>query len=290
MIDIGFAGAFLGGLFALVSPCSALLLPSFFAYAFDGWGRLIGRTGLFYLGLALVLVPLGAGVGAVGTLVTQYRGLATTVGGVLLIVFGLMAVTGRGFSFLSAGQGSKAAGGAGGNASVLALGAVYGFAGFCSGPLLGAVLTFAIAGGSPVYGGTLMAFYGLGMALPLFVLALFWDRLQLGKRRWLRGREIRIGPLTTHSTSLISGAVFIGVGLLFLFTEGTANLGGLVGVEGQFRLQEWASGVAARVPDFVLPLIAVAGVMAVVVRGVLKRGAGSLRNSTTGVAEEETVG
>lgn len=293
MIDIGFAGAFLGGLFALVSPCSALLLPSFFAYAFDGWGRLIGRTGLFYLGLALVLVPLGAGVGAVGTLVTQYRGLATTLGGVLLIVFGLMAVTGRGFSFLSAGQVSKAAGGgsggARGNASVLALGAVYGFAGFCSGPLLGAVLTFAIAGGSPVYGGTLMAFYGLGMALPLFVLALFWDRLQLGKRRWLRGREVRIGPLITHSTSLISGAVFIGVGLLFLLTDGTANLGGLVGVEGQFRLQEWASGLAARVPDFVLPLLAVAVVLAVLIRGALKRGADSRREGAT-AAEEEAAG
>lgn len=286
MIDIGFAGAFLGGLFALVSPCSALLLPSFFAYAFDGWGRLIGRTGLFYLGLALVLVPLGAGVGAVGTLVTQYRGLATTVGGVLLIGFGLLAVTGRGFSFLPAGQASKAAGGAGGNVSVLALGAVYGFAGFCSGPLLGAVLTFAIAGGSPVYGGTLMAFYGLGMALPLFVLALFWDRLQLGKRRWLRGREIRIGRFTTHSTSLISGAVFIGVGLLFLLTEGTANLGGLVGVEGQFRLQQWASGLAERVPDFVLPLIGAAAVLAVVIRGALKRGASSHQEGAIAVEEE----
>src|SRR5690625_6400600 len=74
MIDIGLAGAFLGGLFALVSPCSALLLPSFFAYAFGGVGKLVARTGLFYVGLALVLIPLGAGVGALGTLVTQYRG------------------------------------------------------------------------------------------------------------------------------------------------------------------------------------------------------------------------
>lgn len=288
MIDVGFAGAFLGGLLALVSPCSALLLPSFFAYAFDGWGRLMGRTGLFYLGLALVLVPLGAGVGAVGTLVTQYRGLVTTLGGVLLIAFGLMAATGRGFAFLSTGQASKVTGGGGGNISVLALGAVYGFAGFCSGPLLGAVLTFAIAGGSPVYGGTLMAFYGLGMALPLFVLALFWDRLQLGKRRWLRGREINIGRFRTHSTSLISGAVFIGVGLLFLLTEGTANLGGLVGVEGQFRLQEWASGLAARVPDFVLPIMAVAVVSAVLIRGLRQRDADSLQERAAAVEEEAT--
>lgn len=254
MIDIGLAGALLGGLFSLVSPCSALLLPSFFAYAFDSVGRLTARTAVFYVGLAVVLIPLGAGVGAIGSLLTQYRGAITTVGGLLLIGFGLLAVLGRGFSLLPSGAPARAAGG-GGYLSVLALGAVYGLAGFCSGPLLGAVLTFAISGGSSFYGGLLMAVYGLGMAAPLFVLALLWSRFELGKKRWLRGREISIGPLSTHTTSLVSGAVFIGVGLLFLFTEGTANLVGLMGVEDQFRLQAWASSWAGRVPDLVLPLL-----------------------------------
>ncbi len=259
MIDVGLAGAFLGGLFALVSPCSALLLPSFFAYAFDGLGRLVGRTALFYLGLALVLVPLGAGVGALGTLVTQYRGALTTVGGLLLIAFGLLAMLGRGFSLLPAAATGRAAGS--GNLAVLALGAVYGFAGFCSGPLLGAVLTFAVTGADPVYGGVLMAFYALGMALPLFALAILWERFQLGKRRWLRGREIRLGPLRTHSTSLVSGLVFVGVGLLFLLTEGTANMGGLMDVDSQFRLQEWGQSIARQVPDFAMPLLLVAAVL-----------------------------
>lgn len=256
MIDIGLAGAFLGGLFALVSPCSALLLPSFFAYAFDGVGRLISRTFLFYVGLALVLVPLGAGVGALGSLVTQHRGTVTLIGGLLLIVMGLLTVSGRGFSFLPAGAQSQAAGEAYGILRILALGAVFGLAGFCSGPLLGAVLTMAVAGGEPIYGGLLMAFYGLGMAVPLFVLALLWNRFRLGEKRWLRGRAVQIGPLRTHSTSLISGLVFIGIGLLFVFTEGTANLGGLIGVDAQFRLQEWAAGWAAQIPDFVFPIIA----------------------------------
>jgi cytochrome c biogenesis protein CcdA len=61
MIDVGYVAAFLGGVLALISPCSALLLPSFFAYAFQQPGRLIARTSLFYLGLALTLVPLGVG-------------------------------------------------------------------------------------------------------------------------------------------------------------------------------------------------------------------------------------
>lgn len=256
MIDIGLAGAFLGGLFALLSPCSALLLPSFFAYAFDGLGRLITRTALFYVGLALVLVPLGAGVGALGNLVTQYRGTVTLIGGLLLIAMGIMTVTGRGFSFLPANTQAQSGSGKSGLGSIIALGAVYGLAGFCSGPLLGAVLTLAVAGGEPVYGGLLMGFYGLGMAMPLFVLALLWNRFKLGEKRWLRGRAVKIGPFTTHSTSLISGIVFIGIGLLFVFTEGTANMGGLMGVETQFRLQEWASGWASSIPDFVFPALA----------------------------------
>ncbi|BAS07616.1 biogenesis protein [Arthrobacter sp. Hiyo4] len=56
---IGYAGAFLGGILTLLSPCSALLLPAFFAYAFSTKTRLVARTALFYLGLLSTLVPLG---------------------------------------------------------------------------------------------------------------------------------------------------------------------------------------------------------------------------------------
>ncbi|MEV7954496.1 cytochrome c biogenesis protein CcdA, partial [Streptomyces sp. NPDC088141] len=31
---------------ALVSPCSALLLPAFFAYSIDSTSRLLARTGI----------------------------------------------------------------------------------------------------------------------------------------------------------------------------------------------------------------------------------------------------
>lgn len=58
---IGYFAALLGGLLALVSPCSALLLPAFFAYSIDSAARLLARTGIFYAGLATTLVPLGAG-------------------------------------------------------------------------------------------------------------------------------------------------------------------------------------------------------------------------------------
>ncbi|WP_346958293.1 hypothetical protein [uncultured Arthrobacter sp.] len=72
-MDIGYAGAFLGGVLTLLSPCSALLLPAFFAYAFATKTRLVARTVLFYAGLLSRLVPLGVFAGVLGSLVTEHR-------------------------------------------------------------------------------------------------------------------------------------------------------------------------------------------------------------------------
>ena len=63
MTEIGVVAAFAAGVLALLSPCSALLLPSFFAYAFADARALVARTTVFYLGLLLTLVPLGTGAG-----------------------------------------------------------------------------------------------------------------------------------------------------------------------------------------------------------------------------------
>lgn len=269
MSQIGLLGAFLGGLLALLSPCSALLLPSFFAYAFDGAGRLAGRTGVFYLGLAAVLVPLGAGVGAIGSAITRYREITTMIGGVIIIALGVLIIVGRGFALASA-QRAAARIDVSSVGSVFALGAVYGLAGFCSGPLLGAVLTVAVAGGQALYGGVLMALYAAGMVVPLFVLASVWDRFSLGSRTWLRGREIRVGPLKTHTTSLISGLIFVGIGVLFLLTEGTANLGGVMGVDSQYSLQVGISDVADTIPDAAVLLAGVLVIIAILVVRILR--------------------
>lgn len=273
MTEIGLLGALLGallgGVLSLLSPCSALLLPSFFAYAFDGAGRLAARTALFYAGLTSVLAPLGAGLGLIGALLTQHRSVITLVSGIILIGLGIMTVAGGGFASKSAQQAANSLTGSGA-LSVFALGAVYGFAGFCSGPLLGSVLTIAVAGGHPLHGAVLMAVYALGMALPLFALALAWERFELRKRTWLRGRPITLGPLRTHTTSLISGLLFIGIGVLFLVTDGTANLTGPMGVDEQFDLQvalgRWTQEVPVVPILLIVTLVAFFVVMLRVVR------------------------
>ncbi|HEX5914289.1 MAG TPA: cytochrome c biogenesis protein CcdA, partial [Rubrobacter sp.] len=198
MVEASFLASFLGGLLSLLSPCSALLLPAFFAYAFQSRGVLVGRTAVFYLGLCATLVPLGMGISAVGSLVYGHRSTLITVSGLVIIALGLIQASGGGFAF---GPIERLRGGIRGSSllSTFALGAVYGFAGFCSGPILGAILTVAATSGSALRGAGLLATYAAGMAAPLFVMALLWDRLDLGRRRWLRGRGISLGPLRLHT-------------------------------------------------------------------------------------------
>jgi len=74
-VDIGLVTAFLGGMLAILSPCGALLLPAFFASTVGAGPRLLLHGSIFYLGLLLVLVPLGVGAGAIGTLFLTHRAL-----------------------------------------------------------------------------------------------------------------------------------------------------------------------------------------------------------------------
>ena len=273
MTQIGVLGAFLGGLLAILSPCSALLLPSFFAYAFDGLGTLLARTGVFFLGLAAVLVPLGAGVGAFGSAITTYRSQTTFVSAWVIMTFGVMILLGKGFN-LGVAQRIAGATAITTRLSVFILGTVYGLAGFCSGPLLGAVLTVAVAGGDAPYGALLMAIYAAGMTVPLAVLAALWDRFDLGHRKWLRGRAVRIGPIHTHTTSLISGALFICIGVMFLLTAGTANLGGFLSADTSVALQGWLVRITEKVDNLVIALtvvLVVIGVLATRIRHASSR-------------------
>lgn len=251
---IGYAGAFLGGVAALLSPCAAMLLPAFFAYAFGrSTATLLGRTALFYLGLLLTLVPLGLAAGALGALLTTNRSTMAVIGGAVLIVFGVLQALGVPLPI----PGLRAAGrDPRGALGVILLGMTYGLAGACTGPLLGAVLTMAAVGGGPGYGAVLLAIFGLGMVVPLVILASVWDRVA-ALRRW-RPRPLRLGPLTTSWPGIVSGVLFVFVGVLFLTTDATASLGGILDASDQYRVESWLGGVGRAVPD----LAVVAGLAA----------------------------
>lgn len=266
MSEVGLLAAFLGGLLALLSPCSALLLPAFFAYSFSSRTRLFARTALFYAGLCTTLVPLGVAGSFASRLFYGHRDALVSAGGWLVIALGAAQILGLGFGSRTMQQaaGNRSSGSA---LSVVALGAVYGLAGFCAGPILGGILTVAAIDGDPLHGGLLLAVYALGMALPMFVLALLWDRFDLGRKRWLRGRTVTLGPLSLHSTSLVGGTLFIALGAAFLLFDGTSALPSLMSADTEFAMEERLSHIGATVSDRVVLVVlaAVAGLAAAVV-------------------------
>ncbi len=267
-MSVGFAGAFLGGLAALLSPCAAMLLPSFFAYAFgSSRARLLGRTGVFYLGLLITLVPLGLAAGSLGALLASHRSTLALVGGSLLILLGLLQVLGINFNL----PGFRMRGETG-PIAVIVLGAVYGLAGACTGPLLGAVLTMAAVGGSPLYGALLLAMFGAGMVVPLIVLAWVWDSTKVSER--LQPRPLTIGPIVTSVWGLVSGGLFIILGVLFLTTEATSALGGIFDARQQLALETSLGKFGEAIPD-IGALVLVAAVVGLIVWQVKKPRAGN---------------
>lgn len=262
-MELGLLGALLGGVLTLLSPCSVMLLPAFFSYAFNTPGALLTRTGVFYLGLITTLVPLGVLAGTLGAFVNVHRHTFVTVAAIVVILLGLLMVINIPLPMLRRTQSSGTS-----TASVFALGTIYGLAGVCAGPLLGAVLTLAAVSGNALLGGTTLLVFAAGMALPLLLLSLLWGRLPF-VRALVRPREVSIGRWHNTWTGLVGGLLTTAVGLLMLLTEGTTRLGGIMGASDQAKIEHWVWQSSSRVPD--LLVVGVVGTIAVVTLVVVRR-------------------
>lgn len=252
MTSIGLAGAFLGGVLTLLSPCSVLLLPAFFSYAFTSAGMLVARTGTFYLGLITTLVPLGMLAGTLGAIITGQRSLLVMIASGLIIILGVIQVLGIPLPGIGRLDGHNGASGL----SVYLLGTVYGLAGFCAGPILGAVLTLAAVSGSALYGGIVLLVYAAGMVLPLLVLALLWDRIPK-LHDWLRPRQVVIGRWSNTWTSVIGGLLTIVIGVVLMLTDGTIAIPGILDAEQQVALESQVLAGTGELSDWIVVAAAV---------------------------------
>jgi len=255
-MEISLLTAFLGGVLAILSPCGALLLPAFFASVIGRRMRLLVHGAVFFLGLVITLVPLGLGLGAVGNLLTTYRDALIIATAVILVVLGLAQAAGFGFDMAKALPGAEGlqqrAQRRTGVLRTLLLGAASGVAGFCAGPILGAILTLAVAQGNSLGAGLMLAVYGLGMVAPLMVLAAVWDRLGPRAMTLLRGRGFRFLGRDLHTTSMITGLLIAGVGVLFWTTNGLVSAPSLVPAGIQRGLQSYSGILANPLVDAIL--------------------------------------
>lgn len=258
-MDVGLLAAFLGGTLALLSPCGALLLPAFFSSLVGAGERLWLHGVVFYAGLAVVLVPLGVGAGGVGALFVTHRDTVIVVASLVMIVLGVVMIVGGGFDMTRVFPGFRRfqafTARRSGVVRSLLLGMSSGVAGFCAGPILGAVLTLAAVQDSVVASGALLAVYGAGMVIPLLALAVVWGQLGDRSRRVLRGRTVTVWGRQFHTTSLVTGLLIIVVGVVFWVTNGLVSMPALIPTSVQATLQQWVSGLSGPVVDIAVILV-----------------------------------
>lgn len=270
--------AFLGGVLALLSPCGALLLPAFFASSLGRRLRVAGHGLIFYAGLVVTLVPLGLGLGALGSLLVHHRDVLIATTSIVLLILGLLQAAGFGFELAKLLPGAvtlqQRAHQRHGVTRTFLLGAASGVAGFCAGPILGAILTLAMARGNTLEAGLLLASYGLGMVVPLVILASVWSRLKPRALGVLRGRAFTVAGRQFHSTSVVTGLLIALVGVVFWATNGLVTMPSLIPASVLAALQSY-SGVLAS------PIVDAAVIVTGIVVGVIARGIRRTRRQTT---------
>jgi cytochrome c-type biogenesis protein len=174
---------------------------------------------VFVVGFGTVFVALWASVGMVGYLLRDYAGVLRTVGGLLLMVFGLHAAGLVEISLLyrqvqlplrrmlprRASSGAPASPHYGRS---LLLGVVFA-AGWtpCVGPILGGIIGLASASGSVTEGTALLICYAIGLGVPFVLVALGVDEISR-RMRWFAVHHVGVG-LVTGAALMLTGFLLI---------------------------------------------------------------------------------
>lgn len=213
--------AFLSGLLALFAPCCiTFLLPSYFTSIFQGRKHIVFMTVIFFFGLATILLPIILGVAWLSSFFTDYHEVIFTIGGSLLILYGILSFFGKTvmipLHYMPNLQQSR------GVFGIYLLGIFSGIASSCCAPVLAGMLTLTALSASLPLAMLIGLTYILGMTLPLFILSLIWDNKKIGQSKLFRGLPInlKIGKWNhkIHSTHLLVSIIFILIGWFVLYT------------------------------------------------------------------------
>ena len=137
----------------------------------------------------------------------------------------------------------------------------------CCAPVLVGVMTLSALSGSPAGGLVLGLAYVFGMAFPLFVMALLWDRFRLGERTFLKARPVRLHfgarILATNTVNLMVAAAFTVMGLFVMYLAGSGEMTSGPGFQVAFgrRLASvfgWVEEVTAPIPEAALGFLVLA--------------------------------
>ena len=214
--------AFLAGLASFLSPCVFSLVPAYVGYlggrAAGGENRsnrwlTLSHGFAFVLGFSLVFIGLGIALAFAGGFLQDIRALLTKVGGLVVIIFGLNMIGVLHIPLLAYDTRVNQAPDPKWGYLSSALMGVFFSAGWspCVGPVLGAILTLAVNGGSVPLGARLLTAYSAGLAIPFLVAALGigWVTTILQKyNKTMRYVEIAMGSLLVLVGVLLFAGIF----------------------------------------------------------------------------------
>jgi len=240
--------AFFAGAIALFSPCCIVFLfPAYLASAVKNrrW-RLVPLTFVFALGLAVVLVPITLGVGILSNTIARFHRPLYLVGGFMLLGLAVLALLGRSWSmprFIRTPSIED-----GDTGGMFALGVFSGVASSCCAPVLAGVMTMSALSSTPVGSATLGMAYVFGMAFPLFVLAVLWDRLKLSERRFMAAKPVRLRiagrAFATNTMNVAVAVAFAAMGVVVLVLAANGNT--TAAPAFQLAIGRWLSSVFGR--------------------------------------------
>lgn len=224
-VKISFFIAFVAGMLGILSPCLLPFLPAYFSYTFKEKKNITKMTFIFFLGFSLVFVAMGIIAGFIGqqTLFVLQKGWLVTIAGIFMIILGIISLKGKKVcSYLNIHKKFK-----NDTPGTFLFGMFFAFGWTaCLGPILAGILGMSVIMGNIWYSGLLMLFYALGNLVPLFILSIFYDKFKLSESKFIQGKILTFTIFSkkyhVHSTNLISGLLFIIIGIVLVIYKGTS--------------------------------------------------------------------
>ena len=216
--------AFLAGVLSILSPCILPILPSFLGYIggvavsadfrklkkTEARRKLFINTLLFAIGFSFVFLFFGAVIGIIGETLVLNRPIFQTIGGIIIILFGIQLTGLINLKFLMKEKkfelSPKLKRIAYLRSLLMGIFFAFGWAP-CYGPIIGAIFTLAATQADFWYSMLLFFFYSLGFLLPLFI---FTFIISHGAEKLKKLKKF------TRYSSIIAGGFVIILGILLM--------------------------------------------------------------------------